>query len=463
MNKNVVGYLLIGLPLLVAAANLHAQSSDALLNKLVAKGVLTKQEADELKKEADTGFDKAYRARTGMPEWVTSLKLYGDVRGRYEFFHTENDVPGVGAPNKDRSRYRYRLRVGGTVTMKDDFEMGFRFTSGEPQGSFGGDPISPNATFQDNGSKKFLWVDLAYGKWTPIHTGPWLLSASIGKIENPFVVSDMVFDPDYTPEGAAIQGGYAINKNHALKWSGAVFLLDEIGQGAQASDDPVLAGVQARYDATWTPELTSTLGIGWYALFHEQNLGNAAVPNVNVGNTRYSVITGTHAIGDLVNNYHPFVADASITYTLPGCPGYAGKFPIRIGGEYMHNSGASDDNQGFWGGIFFGKAGKKGTWEASYRYKRLESDAGYEEVVDSDFTGYYATVPAGFGLGTGYRAGTGVQGHILRAAYAVSDTFQIGATYFLTELIDEPSVVAAGKTFKDTTVHRLQMDALWKF
>lgn len=448
---------------LVFAVSAYAQSSDALLKKLVEKNLITPKEADDLKKETTVDFDKVYRSKTGLPDWVTSLKISADVRGRFESFQTENDVPGAAAPNKDRTRYRYRLRVGAVATMKDDFELGFRFTSGEPQGNFGGDPISPNATFQDNGSKKFLWVDLAYGKWTPIHTGPWLLSGTIGKMENPFVASEMVFDPDYTPEGAAIQGSYVINKEHALKWSGAVFLLDEIGQGSQASDDPILVGFQGRYDATWRPELTSTLGLGWYSIFHEQNLGNGAVPNVNVGNTRFPAATGSHAAGDLVNNYHPLVADASITYTLPSLPGYAGRFPIRLGGEYMHNSGASRNNEGYWAGIFFGKAGKKGTWEASYRYKHLESDAWYEEVVDSDFTGYYAVVPAGFGLSAGYRAGTGIQGHIFRAAYAVSDSFQLGATYFLTELIDEPSVVVAGKTFKDTTVHRLQVDALWRF
>src|SRR5688572_27009301 len=44
----------------------NAQSSDALLNKLVAKGILTAQEADELKKESEAGFDKAYRSKTGL-------------------------------------------------------------------------------------------------------------------------------------------------------------------------------------------------------------------------------------------------------------------------------------------------------------------------------------------------------------------------------------------------------------
>jgi hypothetical protein len=441
----------------------HAQSSDALLDKLVDKGYLTVKEANDLREQTDEGFQKAYHARTGLPDWVNQVKLYGDVRGRMELFRFENDAPGAGEPNKDRTRYRYRLRVGATVQMKDNFELGFRLTSSEAQGTFGGDPISGNTTAQDNGSKKFVYVDTAYGKWTPINSGPWLLSGTIGKMENPFLVSDMVFDADYTPEGAAIQAGYAINSEHSLKLSGGVFILDEINQGATASEDPYMLGVQLRYDAKWTPQLTTTAGVGWYGVTHDQTLGNANVPNVNVGNTRFNAAAPGHVAGDLVNSYHPIVADLGVTYTVDKVPLYPGPFPIRLAGEVMHNPGADEDNNAYWAGIFFGKSGKKGTWEVSYRYKRLEADAWFEEFTDSDFGAYYQTgsTPAGFGQGAGYRAGTGVKGHVVKAVYSVSDSFTFGITYFLTDLIN-PKLVASGDHF-ESGQHRVQIDAIWKF
>src|SRR6266536_3737751 len=71
----------------------QAQSADALLNKLVEKGVLTTKEADELKRESNEGFAKAYQVKSGMPDWVTSLKLNGDFRARYEGNYYENDDP----------------------------------------------------------------------------------------------------------------------------------------------------------------------------------------------------------------------------------------------------------------------------------------------------------------------------------------------------------------------------------
>lgn len=447
---------------------LHGQSSDALLKKLVDKGVLTTQEAAELKKESDGGFDKAYRTKTGLPDWVTSLKISGDLRARYESFHTDNDAPGAGEPNKDRNRYRFRLRTGMTATLQDNFELGFRLASGEPNGAFGGDPISSNATLQDNGSKKFIWIDLAYGKWTAIKTGPWVVSGTVGKMENPFV-TDMAFDADYTPEGAALQTTYAINDSHALKLNGGVFVLDEINQGSQASDDPMLFGVQLRHDAKWTPELTTSIGIGWYTLKNEENLGNGAVPNVQVGNTRYAASvpgSATKLAGSLVNDYYPVVADAAITYTLKSFSGYPGKFPIRLAGEYMENPGASTRNNAYWAGLFFGKAAKKGTWEASYRFKRLEADAWYEEFVDSDFSAYYQTAPSGSaaasGSSAGTRAGTGIQGHLFRVGYAPSDAFQLGVTYLLSELINPPRV-GTPPEHAESGAHRLQVDATWKF
>jgi len=469
----------LALPALAAASlgvtattpTASAQSSDALLDKLVDKGILTTKEATELRQEADQDFNKAYQVKTGMPDWIDQLKIYGDFRGRMEMFYFDNDAPGSSQPNNDRQRYRYRLRVGMTATMKENFEAGFRFTSSDPVGTFGGDPISGNTTFQDNGSKKFLYVDLAYGKWTPIKTGPWLLSGTIGKMENPFVVSDMIFDADYTPEGAAIQAAYTFNDVHSLKFNSGVFVLDEIGQNAagapQSSEDPYMVGFQLKHDAKWSPKLSSSAQVSWLSIFSEQSLVNGAVPNVNVGNTRYGTTPpppGNNFPGGLVNDYTPVVVGASVTYSLDKVLGYKGAFPITVLGEFAHNTGATDNNQAWWAGVTFGKSGKKGNWEVSYRYKRLEADAWYEEMVDSDFGAYYATAQPNSAKGAGYQAGTGTQGHIIKGVYSLSDSFSLSATFFLTDLInDSAPVVVNGIPYSSSGTMRVQLDATWKF
>ena len=101
----------------------HAQSSDALIDKLVDKGILSANEAKDLREESDKDFKTAFAAKTGMPDWVSGYKLSGDVRGRYEQFGADN------ANYIDRTRLRYRVRVGLAVNMLDNVEAGFRLSS----------------------------------------------------------------------------------------------------------------------------------------------------------------------------------------------------------------------------------------------------------------------------------------------------------------------------------------------
>ncbi len=455
MNKQLLTALLAG-GIAATTVTARAQSNDALLKKLVNKGILTKQEADELKKETDSGFDKAYHAKTGLPDWVTSLKFSGDLRGRVDGLWTENDSPAAENFNNDRWRMRYRVRFGAVATFKDQLEMGFRLTSSDGVGSggaFGGDPISANTTFQDNGSKKFVYIDQAYGKWTPLNYDQWKLGATIGKMANPFETSTMVFDDDYTPEGVALQGLYNVNKDHALKFNAGFFLLDEISQGADASNDPYLIGGQLRWDAKWAQRLDSSLAVAMYAIVDEQSLTNFSVPNVNAGNTRL-------ANGALLHDYTPVVVDGAVTYTFDSAPLYKGKFPVRALGTIMHNPGASDANNAWEAGVAAGKAGKKGTWELSYRYRHNEADAWYEEFNESDFGAFYQTISATTGLGTGYRAGTGTKGHILKGSYSPYDALTLSVTYYLAELIEEPVV---GATRAESGMSRILIDMIWKF
>src|ERR1043165_6703816 len=116
----------------------HAQSVDALLDKLVDKGILTAQEAKDLREESDKDFTKAYAAKSGMPEWVTALKFNGDFRGRFE--QHDSDNPAFS----QRNRFRYRARFGVTASLWDDFEVGLRLASANPVGGFGGNPVSAN-------------------------------------------------------------------------------------------------------------------------------------------------------------------------------------------------------------------------------------------------------------------------------------------------------------------------------
>ena len=439
----VIGLLVTLFTLDLLTITAPAQSADALVDKLVQKGILSVKEANELKAEADKDFSKTYQTKSGLPDWVTSFRFSGDIRGRIDQFIAQNP------DGDDRTRFRYRLRLGATATLYDYFEASLRLTSSDPVESFGGDPISGNTTFRDNGSKKFVWIDAAYGKWVYLHNPSFNGFITVGKMDNAFTLSEMVYDPDYTPEGFMSTLSYSASDRHKLKAVVAGFVLDELASNA---NDPNLLGGQLLWEAGWTPKVSSTLGLALMSIQNRDHLKNTDVPNNNRGNTR-------NVDGAPVYGFNPLIADAFLTYNLESAPGYRGAFPVRVGGEFMYNPAApsSADNYAWMPGVTFGKAGKKGLWEFSYRYKWLGANSWWEELTDSDFGAYYEGGSPNDDSGEGFSAGTNVRGHAFRAAYSPSDGLILSITYYHTELIQPvPADSESGMGL-------IQIDAVWRF
>jgi hypothetical protein len=372
-------------------------------------------EARELKSENATNsvadLNAAMNSRFPMPDWVTGYKLSGDFRGRFDDVSTGLPAYGAAPKGEDNNmRLRYRLRVGLTITMKDDLQVGFRLASTDAGTTAnGGNPVSNNSTLQANGSKKFLYIDAAYGKWTPINNDTWMVSGTFGKMDQPFQASAMVFDPDYTPEGGALQATYKINDNNSLAFNGAAFVLDQT-----TSRGPFLYGAQAIWNSKWTPHIGTSLGVAGYDIADSGNF--IATPltgasyDSNLGNTIFG--------GRPASEFNPIVASGSVTYTLDSFPLYKGAFPIKLAGEYLNNPAAASNNKGWWAGVRFGKAGKQGSWDISYRYQRLEADAWWDQIVDDDNIG---VVPASLTTGTA-AGGTNIKGHLIKMNYAIFDS-----------------------------------------
>jgi hypothetical protein len=420
------------------ASNSHAQSSDALIDKLVDKGILTANEAKDLRDEADKNFNAALQAKTGMPDWVTSYKISGDFRVRYDQITADNTSFAL------RNRVRYRLRFGITANLLDNLEAGFRLGSGDS----GGNPLSNNTTMENNFSKKPIWLDTAYGKWTAINNSGWLVSATVGKMENPFTVTPMVFDSDLTPEGLALQGSYVINDKHTIVFNGAGFVLDE---ESKSQHDPAMLGEQLAFNSKWNANWSSSVGIAAFQLLNRDQLTTNNVPFNNQGNTRTST-------GALVYSYTPVIADASVTYTFDTAPFYNGPFPVKFAGEYMNNTAISQNNNGYWAGITFGKSGTRKTWDLTYRYEYLQANAWYDQMVDDDFGVYYKNGMTGGG--SGYFGGTNVKGHLVKLTYSFTDAVSFTFSAFANTMIN---AAVTGNKQPTTETLRIFADVMWKF
>jgi hypothetical protein len=264
-------------------------------------------------------------------------------------------------------------------------------------------------------------------------------------MRNPLVVSGMEFDPDYTPEGAALQAAYKLNKEHTLSFNGGGFVLDELGG---SSHDPFLLAGQVLWTAKWEKHLETTLGVTAYDIVSKESLTTANVPNNNSGNSR-DVATAPAA------SFNPIVGSASITYKLDSMPLYHGAFPIKVAGQYMDNPAASENNKGWWAGVTFGSSGKKGNWDISYRYQRLEANAWFEELVDDDNVGFFQA--AGATDKSGLAGGTDIQGHLVKFNYSLTDALTLTLTGYFNDLINpSPAGSKSGAT-------HLMADLMWKF
>lgn len=145
-----------------------------------------------------------------VPEWVDRLKWSGDIRLRYQNdLFAANNTPGIDFADEpyglgsisepintveDRQRFRIRARLGLSAKITDSVSAGFRITTGDLT-----DPVSTNQTLGNGFNKFSLVLDRAFATVQP---RDWL-SISGGRIPNPFFSTDLVWDDDLNFEGVA--------------------------------------------------------------------------------------------------------------------------------------------------------------------------------------------------------------------------------------------------------------------
>src|SRR5689334_19351156 len=97
------------LALVFLIPNTSQASSDALLDLLVKKKLITQQEADQLREELKKEDAKTVEQndKTKVSSWISEMKWSGDLRLRYEFIDNSDQASKI-----DRTRFRFRLRFG---------------------------------------------------------------------------------------------------------------------------------------------------------------------------------------------------------------------------------------------------------------------------------------------------------------------------------------------------------------
>lgn len=193
----------------VLAASAHAQASDPLLNTLIKKGILTEDEARNIKAESDASQSNSVSAapsRWKISDGIKSMELFGDLRLRYEDRSAQTPI----GDSITQRRYRYAFRFGLRGDLTDDFYYGFRVETASnprsPWATFGGSTTAGAGPYGKSTGGIFLGQ--IYTGWRP---ADWL-DITVGRMPQPLYTTSMVWDTDFNPEGAAEHLKYTVGE-----------------------------------------------------------------------------------------------------------------------------------------------------------------------------------------------------------------------------------------------------------
>jgi hypothetical protein len=343
--------------------------------------------------------------------WLKKFKPKADLRLRHEGLFRDS---ANGTSRKfDRTRERIRFRIGGEYFFTKNLKAGFRLVTGND------DPVSTNQTLDNTFSTKDFRFDRGYADWKYK-----MLQLRGGKLGVPFMKSELVWDSDLSLEGAAEKISHKFGGTK-LELIFGQFVVEEFGPSATSEndDDPYLVAYQGVISQKLGGFGKAKVSVGY---FDYQGLAG----NVSTQATKGNTVDGA---GNLVTNYD--ILDIMGEFKTDMILG----IPIKVFAEYAENvNGRADnlENKAWQVGAKVGKSVKKfGDWQAKYIYRKVERDAVFDAVSDSDF----------------HEGGTNAKGSELGLKIGLYDGILFNASYFITEEITGP---------KDD-LDRLQLDLVF--
>jgi hypothetical protein len=345
-------------------------------------------------------------------ETLERINWFGDMRLRYEMVDrasdnsTANDADG----HLDTERPIIRFRFGAKVHAYEDLDFVFRLSTGGDDSSTSG-----NTTLDGTFGNKAISLNLAYGSWEFIDD----LTLQGGKVKNPFMKSEVVWDDDVNPEGLSeiYQKKFG---DTALKFVAGQYIVEETDRNTTIeSDDILLLAWQAQIHQK-TKAGKFKFAVAWYDYNHLTDPGSAITKQLGSGDgQRNSQITGTN-----VNTTNMNIFDFMANWSSPLGSKYGNLFY-----EYAVNTDAdapagnntiSQDLDTAWQlGFKYGdkNVNNAGQWQIKSLYRVIQQDAVFYALTDSDF----------------HKGGTNAKGIELGAKYAIRKGMQLGYTFFNTK------------------------------
>ncbi len=420
MRKNCIVLVLLLLPLIASNVVNAAtpEELEATVNRLARRLAAQEKEINKLKSQVSGEAAEAARkaeirqvikelradvAGLNFPSWVENLKLYGDLRIRYHYARDDAD-------KRDDGKGRFRLRVGIKKTwMEKQMEIGFRLASGSSS-----DPASTNQTFDDSFDEKQVWIDLAYAKFSPNAVKGFMIIG--GKMKNPFVSTNMVWDSDVNPEGV-----WAIYAYPGMGPFEPFVGMGVFGVESTSSDrDSGLHAYQVGFNWKVVKGVKWTSALSYYDYDNYERHAKSTSGN-------------TGAAGALTAEEFEII---NLTNKLSW---KAFGHPMSVYLDLAHNCGneLGGQSDAMAAGYKIGKNKKKGDWSAKYNYRLIQANSMPGRFNDSDF-------------GHSNR-----KGHQVHVAYNLTDYLTAGLQLFRTQTVSGHTV--------GTDQFLMLAELIWKF
>ena len=415
-----------------------------------------KEMRDEIQKEVMTKLNYKAGTRLGLPSWIDRIAFNGDMRLRYENdSFSSNNAPVAALNNtvrnanilnstEDRNRFRLRARLGADIEVNDWLKGGLRLTTGTLT-----DPVSPNQTEEIGKGKYTVGLDRAYLAASPL---PWL-TVQGGRFSNPFLYTDLLWDPDLAFDGVAATFSPKFNDTWSSFTTAGAFPVEEIQSSeVNSAKDKWLYALQTGIKWQALNRSTAKLGIAYYNYQNVEGRSNptgldtfsGTVPAFRQkGNNTFNINTLNGGLS-AANN----IALAS-QFELINVTGQIDLLTfdpvhVTLTGDYVKNIGFDaneilkrtgnkykEENEGYQVRLdvghnsFNGGAStevKPNDWQVSLAYKRLEADAVLDAFTDSDF----------------HLGGTDAKGWLISGNYAIDKNAWVSAKYFSADAISGP-------------------------
>ncbi len=346
--------------LMTLAPQVRAQSSsDALIDKLEQKGILTSAEARELRTEAaeeDTNMvNRLPASKWILADSIKNIGLFGDVRLRYEYRGVDNPTPAFAAPGGISSgasgntyrkeRFRYALRFGLRGDLTDNFNYGFRLeTSANPRSPWvtfannnGASSTTPLSGTPSDKTGAGINVGQIYLGW---HPSDWF-EMTVGKMPMPLYTTPMVWDSDINPEGAFEKFKFSVGNVDLFAGFGQFDYQDPTAASAFPSSDTFLLAWQGGGTVKFGKDMSFKIAPVLYTYTGQGNTpASGTTPNLNspyypfIGQGDVNGLNGTYnqaGINDLLVLEIPMEFDFKIYNTV------LGTLQARLFGDVAYN------------------------------------------------------------------------------------------------------------------------------